>query len=278
MERRDQAAAVSRLKAPSVKVVVSGVLGRMGQSVARAIGNSGDLQLAGGFDRAQSGKPLREFLGLAQDAGRVYDDVADLYDAVKPDVVVDFSLYPATVTVAREAVDRGISPVIGTTGWTEEDILSFADLCDENGVGAMLVPNFAIGAVLMMRFSAIAARFFPTSEIVEYHHDQKIDKPSGTAKLTADRIAQASGRPSVPIHSVRLRGMLAHQEVLFGGTGEVLTIRHDSLARNSFDTGVLMAVRHVRKLSTLQIGLDGLIDQLLAEPAHTPEPELTQRR
>lgn len=241
----------------------------MGQSVARAIAASGDLQLVGGFDRAQAGKPLRDVLGLTHDAGRVYDDVADLYDAVKPDVVVDFSLYPATVTVAREAVDRGISPVIGTTGWTEEDKLSFADLCDEEGVGAMLVPNFAIGAVLMMRFAATAARFFPTSEIVEYHHDQKIDKPSGTAKLTAQRISEAADRSDVPIHSVRLRGLLAHQEVIFGGTGEVLTIRHDSLSRESFDTGVLLAVRHVRTLETLQIGLDGLIDGVIGTTSRT---------
>jgi 4-hydroxy-tetrahydrodipicolinate reductase len=164
-----------------------------------------------------------------------------------------------TVDVAREAVERKISPVIGATGWTDEDEVSFESMCDEYGVGAAIVPNFAIGAVLMMRFAAEAARFFPTAEIVELHHDGKLDAPSGTAKLTARRIAEATGRHEVPIHSVRLRGLVAHQDVLLGGDGEVLTIRHDSLSRASFMTGVLLAVRGVRARRSLAVGLEAFM-------------------
>lgn len=245
-----------------MKVVVAGALGRMGGEVCRAVDAADDLVLVGGFDRARSGEDLARVLGLTKPSGKLYDDVTDLYDATTPDVVVDFTVYPVTVDVAREAVERRISPVVGATGWTDEEIVNFESVCDEYAVGAAIVPNFAIGAVLAMRFSEIAARFFPTAEIVELHHDRKIDAPSGTAKLTAQRIAAASGRASVPIHSVRLRGLVAHQESLFGGDGETLTIRHDSLDRASFMAGVLLVVRNVRNQTKLTIGLDPFLGDL----------------
>lgn len=245
-----------------MKVVVAGALGRMGGEVCRAVDAADDLVLVGGFDRVRSGEDLARVLGLTKPSGKLYDDVTDLYDATTPDVVVDFTVYPVTVDVAREAVERRISPVVGATGWTDEEIVNFESVCDEYAVGAAIVPNFAIGAVLAMRFSEIAARFFPTAEIVELHHDRKIDAPSGTAKLTAKRIAAASGRASVPIHSVRLRGLVAHQESLFGGDGETLTIRHDSLDRASFMAGVLLVVRNVRNQTKLTIGLDPFLGDL----------------
>jgi 4-hydroxy-tetrahydrodipicolinate reductase len=239
----------------TLRVAVAGALGRMGRVTCAAIDRVDDFALVGGFDRHQPGAQLQGLLALRRPAGRLYDDVAMLYDDAKPDVVVDFTVYPVTLDVAREAIERGISPVIGATGWTDEDRLAFADRCDELEVGAALVPNFAIGAVLMMRFAAEAAKFFPTSEIIELHHDAKIDKPSGTAKLTAERMGG-----NIPIHSVRLRGMVAHHEVLFGGDGETLTIRHDSLSRESFMTGVLLAVRNVRARKCLAIGLDPFLE------------------
>ena len=245
-----------------MKVVVAGALGRMGGEVCRAVDAADDLVLVGGFDRVRSGEDLARVLGLTKPSGKLYDDVTDLYDATTPDVVVDFTVYPVTVDVAREAVERRISPVVGATGWTDEEIVNFESMCDEYAVGAAIVPNFAIGAVLAMRFSEIAARFFPTAEIVEFHHDRKLDAPSGTAKLTAKRIAAASGRASVPIHSVRLRGLVAHQESLFGGDGETLTIRHDSLDRASFMAGVLLVVRNVRNQTKLTIGLDPFLGDL----------------
>ncbi len=242
-----------------MRVVVAGALGRMGREVCAAISAADDLELAGGFDRTDAGADLAYMLGLAKPSGILYDDIAQLYDAATPEIVVDFTVYPVSIDVAREAVERRISPVIGATGWTDEDVVSFESMCDEYTVGAALVPNFAIGAVLAMRFAEAAARYFPTAEIVELHHDKKLDKPSGTAKLTASRVAAAAGRDDVPVHSVRLRGLVAHQEVLFGGEGELLTIRHDSLARSSFMAGVLLAVRNVRRQTKLTVGLDAFL-------------------
>lgn len=187
-----------------------------------------------------------------------YDDLGAFYTAGM-DVVVDCTVYPVTVDVAREAIDAGVAPVIGATGWTDEDVVSFADRCDDARIGAMLVPNFAVGAVLMMHFAGEAAKLMPHVEIVELHHDGKRDKPSGTAALTARRIAESGGPKDVPIHSVRLPGLVAHQETIFGGTAETLTIRHDSLGRESFGAGILLAVRNVRAQRGLTIGLDALL-------------------
>jgi len=231
----------------------------MGREACAALDAADGLDLVGGFARRRAGEELAATLGLARPAGRIYDDVAHLYDQTLPDVVVDFTVYPVTVDVAREAIERRISPVIGATGWTGEDEMSFESMCDEYGVGAAIVPNFAIGAVLMMRFAAEAAPFFPTAEIVELHHDGKRDAPSGTSKATARRIAAAAVRAEVPIHSVRLRGLVAHQEVLFGGEGETLTIRHDSLSRSSFMAGMLLAVRGIRAHKGLVTGLEAFL-------------------
>jgi 4-hydroxy-tetrahydrodipicolinate reductase len=244
------------------RVAVAGALGRMGRTVCTAISKADDLELVGGFDQTDAGRPLADVVGLPREAGVMYDDVAALYDHAKPEIVVDFTTHPATVSVAREAVLRGISPVIGATGRSAAEESELEALCRGRGVGGALVPNFAIGAVLMMRFAAEAARFFPTVEVIELHHDGKKDAPSGTARLTARRIETAAGRGEVPIHSVRLRGLVAHQEVLFGGEGEVLTLRHDSLSRESFMTGVLLAVRAVRNHRELVIGLEGLMEGL----------------
>jgi 4-hydroxy-tetrahydrodipicolinate reductase len=232
----------------------------MGRTVCAAVNEAEDLDLVGGFDRGHAGEPLGPLLGLSGDVGRIYDDVRQFVRDAKPDVVVDFTLYPASLEVARAAVEGGASPVIGVSGWLPGDEAALGALCERLGVAAALVPNFAIGAVLMMRFAEEAARYFPTVEIVELHHDRKIDKPSGTARLTARRIAARSGHGDVPIHSIRLRGLVAHQEVLLGGEGEVLTIRHDSLTRDSFMTGVLLAIRRIRARRGLVVGLDGLLE------------------
>jgi 4-hydroxy-tetrahydrodipicolinate reductase len=240
----------------SLRVAVAGALGRMGRTVCAAVDRTSDLELVGGFDQTEAGSALAEVLGLAHQAGLLYDDLGAFYDRAKPEVVVDFTTYPATVAVAREAVVRGISPVIGATGRSTDDEFELRRLCDEHHVGAALVANFALGAVLMMRFAEEAALWFPTVEIIELHHDGKKDAPSGTARSTARRIETFLGRSEVPIHSVRLRGLVAHQEVLFGGEGETLTIRHDSLSRESFMPGVLLAIRNVRRARELRIGLD----------------------
>jgi 4-hydroxy-tetrahydrodipicolinate reductase len=238
---------------PDLRVGVAGALGRLGRVACAAIEAAPEMQLAAAFARR-----------AGVDVGGVRtDDDLDAFIARKPDVIVDCTVYPTTIDVARAAIDARIPPVIGATGWTDEDLVVLEEDCDLAGVPAMLVPNFSFGAVLMMRFAAQAARIFPRAEIVELHHDKKRDAPSGTAALTARRIEEAgAARPA--IHSVRLPGLIAHQETIFGGTGETLTIRHDSLARESFEAGIVAAVRAVRSQQGLVIGLDSLVEKMLA--------------
>ena len=247
MERAQNHRALATRVAESetpLNVGVAGASGRLGRVACAAIAAADDLRLVARFGRA--GSP------------DVCDDLGAFF-AVGIDVVVDCTVYPISLEVARSAIARGVSPVIGATGWTEEDVTSFGDACDAAGIGAMLVPNFSLGAVLMMRLAAAAARVLPHVEIVELHHAAKRDAPSGTAKLTARRIAAAGGPQHVPIHSVRLPGFVAHQEVLFGGEGETLTIRHDSLSRDSFGPGIVLAVRNVRRQSGCVVGLESLL-------------------
>jgi 4-hydroxy-tetrahydrodipicolinate reductase len=241
-----------------VRVGVAGALGRLGRVASAAIFAADGLDLVAAFDRDFAGELLAARIGCGGDA-RIYDTLEAFY-AVGMDVVVDCTVYPVTIDVARTAIDNGVSPVIAATGWTDEDIIVLEDDCDEQDVPGMLVPNFSVGAVLMMKLAAEAAKVMPHVEIIELHHQTKKDAPSGTAKLTARRIAEAGGPQNVPIHSVRLPGYVAHQEVLFGGDGETLTIRHDSLSRDSFGPGIVLAVRNVRKSKAgLTIGLESLL-------------------
>jgi 4-hydroxy-tetrahydrodipicolinate reductase len=227
---------------PLTKIGVAGALGRLGRVACAAIEAVEDLELAATFGR---GDDLRAFAesGL--------------------DVIVDCTVYPVTLDVARAALDAGVPLVIGATGWSADELHVLQVRCSATGVPAMFVPNFSFGAVLMMRFAAQAARVMPRAEIIELHHDAKRDAPSGTAKLTAQRIHEA-GAPLPPIHSVRLPGLLAHQETIFGGTGETLTLRHDSLSRESFGPGIVAAVRAVRNQTGLVIGLDAIVNEKLA--------------
>jgi 4-hydroxy-tetrahydrodipicolinate reductase len=222
-------------------------------------------------------------VGEVAGAGRVGIEVARDLDAVLDagvDVLVDFSPGAAAVGHARAAIGRGISPVIGGTGITADQISQLSALCEARGVGAVVAPNFAIGAVLMMEFARQAARHLPHAEIIELHHDRKRDAPSGTALKTAALIAQVRGAPpaaavpgeemvvgarggtadGVHVHSVRLPGLIAHQEVIFGGPGQTLTIRHDSVSEESFMPGLLLAVRRVRALPGLVYGLERLLE------------------
>ena len=213
-----------------INVAVSGAAGRMGETVEGA----DDMALVGRAD------PL---LGVA------LTDV--LGDA---DVVVDFSTPDAAVENARACVEAGVHCVVGTTG------ADFSELEGAGSANLFVAPNFAIGAVLMMQFAQEAAKHMPECEIIELHHDRKLDAPSGTAARTADLIRDAGGNVHEPIHSVRLPGLVAHHEVIFGGLGQTLTIRHDSLARESFMPGVLLAVRKVESLErSPTVGLEHLL-------------------
>jgi 4-hydroxy-tetrahydrodipicolinate reductase len=229
-----------------LRVAVAGAHGKMGRVAITALKATDGVEYAGGFART------------ASPSDEVVSDLDTLLTK-KPDVLLDLTTRPASVKISMLALTHGIRPVVGASGWTQEERAALDGLARERGLGALLVPNFSLGAVLMMRFAEEAAKLFPSVSIVEMHHQDKKDAPSGTARTTAERMAAASGNPLVPIHSVRMQGLLAHQEVLFGGNGELLTIRHDSLARESFVPGMMAAVKAVMGMTGLVVGLDGVI-------------------
>jgi 4-hydroxy-tetrahydrodipicolinate reductase len=224
--------------ADPIRVVVAGAAGRMGETVCRAVDRADDMELVGRADPALD------------------TTVTDTLSA-EPDVLVDFTVPDTALTNARDAVHAGVHVVIGTTGF------DVAELDDLRGLPAnvFVAPNFAIGAVLMMQFAADAARHMERAEIIELHHDRKVDKPSGTAARTAELMRRSSGSDTeIPIHSVRLPGLVAHQEVILGDIGQTLTIRHDSIDRESFMPGVLLAVRRVGGLTDSPVvGLEKLL-------------------
>jgi 4-hydroxy-tetrahydrodipicolinate reductase len=217
-----------------INVAVSGAAGRMGETVCRAVEGADDMALVGRAD------PLLDTA--------LVDVLGDA------DVVVDFSTPDTALENARHCLDAGVHCVMGTSG------ADFSSLAGVGSANLFVAPNFAIGAVLMMRFAVEAARHMPECEIVELHHDRKVDAPSGTAARTAELVSEAGGNVHQPIHSVRLPGLVAHQEVLFGGPGQTLTIRHDSIDRESFMPGVLLAIRKVGDLEqSPTIGLENLL-------------------
>jgi 4-hydroxy-tetrahydrodipicolinate reductase len=217
-----------------IRVAVAGAAGRMGETVCQAVEGAEDMELVARADPALG-------TGLATAL------------AAKPDVLVDFTLPDSVLANAREAIAAGVHVVIGTTGFDIEELRGLS------GANAFVAPNFAIGAVLMMQFAAEAAKHMRKAEIIELHHDSKVDAPSGTAARTAGLMEAASGR-EVPIHSVRLPGLLAHQEVILGDVGQTLTIRHDSIDRESFMPGVLLAIRKVGALTESPVvGLEHLL-------------------
>jgi len=222
-----------------IRVVVSGAAGKMGETVCEAVEAADDLELTGRAD-PELDTPLADVLADAE-------------------VVVDFTTPATALDNAREVLAAGVDCVVGTTGFDLDELRSVAE-GGESGAHCFVAPNFAIGAVLMMQFARQAAAHLPECEIVELHHDAKKDAPSGTAKRTAALIADVGGRVHEPIHSIRLPGLVAHQEVIFGGEGETLTIRHDSIDRASFMPGVLLAVRRVGELTDpFTVGLEELL-------------------
>jgi 4-hydroxy-tetrahydrodipicolinate reductase len=226
-----------------LRVAVAGALGRMGRVACTALQETDGVIYAGGFARER--RPVE----------RITNDLHELLEDGKPDVLLDLTTHPSTVDISTAALTHGVRPVIGATGWSSDERDALDHLARERGLGAMLVPNFSVGALLMMRFAQEAARFFPNIEIVEMHHDRKKDAPSGTALLTAARISAAGGPESVPIHSVRMRGLTAHQEVLFGMDGEILTIRHDAVAREAYVPGMIACCRAVMHATGLVVGM-----------------------
>ena len=222
-----------------IGVAVSGAAGRMGETVCEAVEGADDMELVGRADPS-----LDAPLAAALDGA---------------DVMVDFTTPDAALGNIREALGAGVHAVVGTTGFDLEQVRAAAD-GSGGGARCFVAPNFAIGAVLMMQLARQVAPHMPQCEIVELHHERKLDAPSGTAKRTADLIREAGAEVHEPIHSVRLPGLVAHQEVIFGGEGQTLSIRHDSTDRRSFMPGVLLAVRRVGDLpDRLTVGLEALL-------------------
>lgn len=220
-----------------IRVVVSGAAGRMGQAVCEAVEGADDMELAGRADPAL-GVELAELLGDA-------------------DVVVDFTIPDTALANVKTCLQAGVHVVVGTTGFDLEAARAAAEASSAN---CFVAPNFAIGAVLLMMVAQTIAPHMPECEVIELHHDRKLDAPSGTAKRTQELIDAAGGNVHQPIHSVRLPGLVAHQEVIFGGEGQTLSIRHDSIDRRSFMPGVLLAVRKVGELpEPFTVGLEQLL-------------------
>jgi len=241
-----------------IRIIVSGAAGSMGSLVCDAIDTHDDYELVGRYDPAVA-------------------DLADLGGLADADVVVEFTNPDVVMANLREWKERGLHVVVGTSGFTAERIAEVETVFDSGPPNCLIVPNFSIGAVLAMRFAADAAPHFAAAEVIELHHDRKADAPSGTAIATAGRIAaggpqvrqtestelapgaRGASIDGVPVHSIRLPGLVAHQEVILGGLGETLTIRHDTTDRQAFMPGVLLGVRRVGEFPGVTVGLDSLL-------------------
>jgi 4-hydroxy-tetrahydrodipicolinate reductase len=263
-----------------IRVGVIGACGRMGQMVCRAVAEADDLALVAAIDRSKVGQGIGALVGHPEIDVPISDELDRLLEA-EVEVAIDFTHPDVVMDDIRWCVNHAIHLVVGTTGITEEHVKEIERTIGDEGAESNVVisPNFALGAVLMERFAAEAVRFFPAVEVIELHHDHKADAPSGTAMATARRLEEERGREwrgpqaeslagvrggdvdGIRVHSVRLPGLVAHQEVIFGGQGQTLTIRHDSTDRSSFMPGVLMAARAVMTRPGLTLGLEPLFDR-----------------
>ncbi|MEA4882048.1 MAG: 4-hydroxy-tetrahydrodipicolinate reductase [Clostridia bacterium] len=258
------------------RVLVTGAAGRMGREVVRAVVRAEGMELAGAVDRSLVKQDAGVVAGVGPLGVEIRDDLDGALRDCRPDVMVDFTIARAAQENTMTAIANHVRFVVGTSGLGPEAISDLMNEATKERVAGAIVPNFALGAVLMMRFARAAAKYMPACEIIELHHDGKVDFPSGTSVATAHEVASGRGdavgaraRDSavrgvevegVPIHSVRLPGLVAHQEVIFGGPGQVLTIRHDSMGRDSFMPGVLLAIRRVMLSDMVVLGLDSLMD------------------
>ena len=255
-----------------IRVAVQGALGRMGRLVVNTVCHEPGMEVVGAIEL----KVTEDSLPLPDGSGAVpfSSDLDYILTNCQPDVLVDFTIAQATMPAVRIATKRGVNLVIGTTGLTDDELKEINQLSLTHQVGAVAAPNFALGAVLMIHLTKVAAKYFDYAEIIELHHHQKADAPSGTSLSTAKAMAAARGKPfhssptsdsrrkqveGVTIHSVRLPGLMAHQEVLLGGAGQTLSIRHDTISRECYIPGVILAIKEVVKRKGLVYGLDKLL-------------------
>lgn len=263
-----------------IKIIVAGPRGKMGAETLHMIAKNDAFECVGAIDHKNDGAMLSDFEHLPKLDVPVYTDPDQCFQSIEADVLIDFTHPEAGKKHFKAAVEHGIRPVMGTSGFTSGEVAEYQRMMEDKELGGIIAPNFAIGAVLLMKFSRLAAKYLPDVEIIEMHHDQKKDAPSGTATKTAELIretrsqkeqgheeetetiegARGANVDGMRIHSVRLPGLVAHQQVLFGGEGELLTLRHDSMNRLSFMTGVQYAVNTVMQLDTLIYGLENILD------------------
>lgn len=264
-----------------IKIIVAGPRGRMGQEAVKLVNKIENYELVAVIDYKHGGKMLNELEGFSDFPNvPIYDTIENCVANVKGDVLIELTTPEMGMHHTKTALLHGIRPVVGTTGFTKEDLQELEEICHEKELGCIIAPNFAIGAVLMMKFAQMAGKYFQHVDIIELHHDKKLDAPSGTAVKTAEMIASVrkykeQGHPNeketIPgarganyegmhIHSVRLPGLIAHQEVIFGAEGQTLTIRHDSYNRESFMSGVKLAVDTVVTIDTFVYGLENILE------------------
>ena len=261
-----------------IRIVINGALGKMGREVTSAIDNEPGMKIIGALEKevTQQYVALPETLELVPFSS----DLNSLLGKCHPDVVVDFTDIEASMAAARIALKRKVNMVIGTTGFSEGNLAEISELCRAYEVGAVVAPNFSLGAALLTRLCKVAANLFAHVEIIEMHHDKKVDAPSGTALATAKAMSQARAEPfiyhkagketisgtrggqldGIAIHSVRLPGFMACQEVIFSGAGETLSLRHEVISRECYMPGVILAIREVVGQKGLIHGLDSLLD------------------
>ncbi|WP_425060916.1 4-hydroxy-tetrahydrodipicolinate reductase [Sporomusa carbonis] len=262
-----------------IRVIVCGAYGKMGREVLKAVYKDQHLSIVGAVDVNSDFADVGDIIGAGKTGVIVGNDLQTVITETKPQVMVDFTNPEAVMDNIRVAIQNGVCPVVGTTGLSETDISKVRDLCTSTKVNAIISPNFSIGAILMMKLAQEAAKYLPHVEIIEMHHDQKLDAPSGTALRTAELIAKVRGEmhqghpaevekltgarggdvSGIRLHSVRLPGYVAHQEVIFGGLGQTLTIRHDSISRESFMPGVVLACKKVLTVDGLIYGLEHIM-------------------
>jgi 4-hydroxy-tetrahydrodipicolinate reductase len=266
-----------------IKVAIAGINGKMGRASARAILADDELKLAGAFGKSGApyvGLDVGELASTLKTGILVSNGITDVFSGAAPDVLLDFTRAEAAFDHARLALERGVRPVIGTSGLGEKEIQTLSELATKHKVGGMVVPNFSVGAVLMVEFARQAAAMYANVEVVEMHHTRKLDAPSGTAMYTLKKLKSAGGPfnqkevedkellagargaqsdSGVRVHSLRLPGLISHQEVIFGANGELLTIRHDSFNTDCFIKGILMALKAVTKMNNLVVGLENLL-------------------
>lgn len=263
-----------------IRVVLAGPRGKMGTEALQLIERTEHFQFVAAVDYKLGGESIQKINPQIKDEAKIYETLEECINHESFDVLVDLTTPEIGKKHAFLALKNGIRPVIGTTGFTKEELNELKDLASSKELGCIIAPNFAIGAILMMKFSAMAAKYFKDIEIIELHHDQKLDAPSGTALKTVQMIEESreykrQGHPNevetetgargadmngMRVHSVRLPGLVAHQQVMFGGDGQLLTIRHDSMNRASFMSGVKVAVEEVMNLSELVYGLENIMD------------------